>query len=711
MDEVRVTKGYFFFYKNQLQILHVPHCSVKLVIHAIAKFLQPTTRLYLSNCVVDSSECRGLFFIVTPTNFILFFESNLNTITMPEHMSFLPSNNYAASGMITPVTNLSDDDQHMDSSPSGQANGSLCGKAYGNSDHGFLVAVRQMLLRYSSFKSPLQSSKGILLDGKNLDIAAVTATSRLPTTFVSLDQKTRRQVDQCAKFLMDQVIQGADIYGVTTGFGATSRLRTQKTAELQNELIRFLNAGLTNKECLSPGLTRASMVVRTNALLQGYSGIRFEVLEVLTDLVNANLTPKVPLRGTITASGDLVPLSYIAGALIGRHNSRVVTAHGTEISAVQALQRVGRSEPLSLQAKEGLALCNGTAVGAAVAATICYDANALVLLEVILSAMFCEVMLGDREFVDPLIHQLRGQPGQLEAAAIMKHFLDHSAFTDQANSTSHANNNGDSRSDDRQDRYALRTAPQWLGPQMEVIRAATHTIQREINAVTDNPLIDPARGVVLHGGNFQGTPIGVAMDNLRLAVAAVGRLVFAQFSELVCGRYSRGLPDNLAGHDPSSSGSPEPSSSPLDMGFKGAEIAMAAYCSELQYLAHPVTTHVQSAEQHNQDVNSLGLISAQKSAEAVGILRVMLATYMLALCQAMDLRRMRGGADLEPLRCRTYPVYRFVRYEAGAGLLRSDGGSDLVCPGECIEKVHDRLEEDLEGLLLSLVDGLAPATG
>lgn len=499
---------------------------------------------------------------------------------------------------------------------------------------------------------------------------------------------------------MNQVSQGVDIYGVTTGFGATSRLRTHKTAELQNELIRFLNAGLTTKECLSSGLTRASMVVRTNALLQGYSGIRFEILEVLTDLVNANLTPKVPLRGTITASGDLVPLSYIAGALIGRHNSRVITSQGTEISAVQALRKVGRTKPMSLQAKEGLALCNGTAVGAAVAATVCYDANALVLLEVILSAMFCETMLGDPEFVDPLIHQLRGQPGQMEAAEVMKHFLDYSAFMNQAGPTRHAKNNCQSSDDDRQDRYALRTAPQWLGSQMEVIRAATQTIHREINAVTDNPLIDPARGVVLHGGNFQGTPVGVAMDNLRLAVAAVGRLMFAQFSELVCGRYSRGLPDNLAGGP-----------SALDMGFKGAEIAMAAYCSEVQYLAHPVTTHAQSAEQHNQDVNSLGLISAQKSAEAVGILRTMVATYMLALCQAMDLRGVRDGkARFEPAGCRTYPVYRFVREEAGVGLLRSDGAGDSVCPGECIERVQGRLEDDLEGLLLSLVDGLVPAT-
>jgi phenylalanine ammonia-lyase len=362
------------------------------------------------------------------------------------------------------------------------------------------------------------------------------------------------------------------------------------------------------------------MLIRCNSLIRGHSGVRLALVKNTLTLLNHDMSPVVPLRGSISASGDLMPLSYIVGMLEGSPDIFVHVADEQNpafLPAYKALEVAGL-QPIALQAKEGLGMVNGTATSCAAGCLAIYEAQQLGVLTQLLTATGTEALLGTAHNYHPFISETRPHTGQTEAAANISAYIEGSSLAPGK----HPETIGLA-----QDRYSLRTAPQWIGPQLEDLTLAHRQVQAEVNSTTDNPLIDTKNGLVHHGGNFQAVCITSAMEKTRSSMQMMGKLLFAQCTELVNSQMNRGLPPNLCADDPS-----------LSYTCKGLDINMAAYMSELAYLAHSVSSHVQSAEMHNQAVNSLALISARYTLEAVEIVSMMTATYIYVLCQALDLR-------------------------------------------------------------------------
>ncbi|KAF8908037.1 L-Aspartase-like protein [Mucidula mucida] len=488
--------------------------------------------------------------------------------------------------------------------------------------------------------------KPVTLDGKTLSIAAVAAASRYQASVeLTSSPEVKRRVARSREVLAGKVDNGISVYGVSTGFGGSADTRTDLPIALGHSLLQMQHSGVLpsstkplealplldpmGSTTMPEAWVRGAILVRMNSLIRGHSGVRWELIAKMKELLDANVIPVVPLRGSISASGDLAPLSYIAGTVCGNPSIRVFNGPAqfgsrSVVSSVVALKE-HNIEPLSLASKEPLGILNGTAFSASVASLALNDAVHLTLLAQVCTAMGVEALTGTRASFDPFIHAVaRPHPGQVESAKIIWDLLEDSHFAQTHEEEVSIKEDEGSL---RQDRYSTRTAPQFIGPQVEDLLASLKTITIECNSTTDNPLSDGETGTIHHGGNFQAMAVTNAMEKTRLSLHHLGKIMFAQCAELVDPSMNRGLPPSLAATDPS-----------LNYHGKGIDISTAAYVAELGYLANPVSTHIQSAEMHNQAVNSLALISGRATINSLETLSILMASYLYLICQAYDLR-------------------------------------------------------------------------
>jgi histidine ammonia-lyase len=452
----------------------------------------------------------------------------------------------------------------------------------------------------------------VTIQGQALSVADVLAVARHSAPIV-LGEDSRARI-QAARGVIDRLAdEGHKIYGVTTGFGHLSRVRIphDQLTELQHNLLRSHAAGVG--EPLSEEVVRAMMLLLAASLARGNSGVRVEVVEQLVNMLNAGLYPLIPSRGSVGASGDLAPLAHLALTLIGEGE---VSYRGERVTGNVALARAGLV-PLHLQAKEGLALINGTHLMEACAILALADAQRLVRAAEVACAMSIEGLMGSHVPLDARIHDLRGQVGQRVTAARLRELV-----RDSEINLSHQN------CARVQDPYTMRCAPQVLGAVRDALEYCAGVFERELGAVTDNPLVFPEDGDVLSGGNFHGQPLALALDIMAIAITQL-----ASFSE-------RRIYNLMGPHDWDENGAPlflTPNPG-LNSGFMIVQYVAAALTNEIKILAHPASIDSIPTSAGMEDFNSMGATSAHKMLRILEQARQVVAIEFLCAAQMLDFR-------------------------------------------------------------------------
>ena len=406
------------------------------------------------------------------------------------------------------------------------------------------------------------------------------------------------------------LVAGDAIYGVNTGFGklAQTRIPDGDLKRLQRNLVLSHATGVG--EPLPASVVRLVIALKISSLARGHSGVRRVVVERLLDLLNRNVLPEIPAQGSVGASGDLAPLAHMSCVLIGEGFAHV---EGVKMSGAEALSRAAL-QPLELEAKEGLALLNGTQVSTALALVGLFGAEANLEAAFIAGALSTDAIKGSDTPFDARIHTARGQPGQIEAATVLRSLMKGSAIR-----TSHL------ECDRVQDPYSIRCQPQVLGPCLDMLRYAAKTFEIEANAATDNPLVFDG-GDILSGGNFHAEPVGMAADALAIAISEIGGLAERRIALLIDSSLS-GLPPFLAAE------------SGVNSGFMIAHVTAAALASENKSLAHPATVDLLPTSANQEDFVSMATFAARRLTQMNANTANILAVELLAAAEGIEFHR------------------------------------------------------------------------
>ncbi|MBN1531566.1 MAG: aromatic amino acid lyase [Spirochaetes bacterium] len=457
------------------------------------------------------------------------------------------------------------------------------------------------------------------------------------TVSISGEGTFRERIERSRRLLDRALKEGVPVYGVTTGYGKSCSKRMAHEVALKNgeNLLRFHGCGTGDP--LGVPEVRASMAMRLACFSRGYSGVSMELLSQLAAFLNSGITPVVPSEGSVGASGDLTPMSYVAAALTGE---REVYYRGSRMPAREAMAQAG-IEPYAFKPKEPIAMINGTATMTGIALMVMERSRRVLEAAVAATALSIHAMSGNAHHYHQAISDAKPHPGQDHVAKMLRAYL-HSS----TNQWEFAQGTLETL----QDPYSLRCSPQILGVLHDALEWIGRWIEIESNSANDNPLIDPESGEVLMGGNFYGGHISFAMDALKSALASVADMSDRQVALMVDPHTNRGLPADLV-----NTGEKE---RPYNHGFKAMSIASSALAAEALKLTMPAASFSRSTESHNQDKVSMGTIAARDADRVCTLTMRVLAIHLLAAAQACEIR---GRADQRP---RINDILRLIRTHA-----------------------------------------------